>query len=574
MKIRKLEFKNLKSYGEQLQVIEFSEQDNLILLSGRNGSGKSTIKDAIDFCLYNKVSGRRKKNLPISKFKNRINYQGIPYAGLEFINNENNLINLKRYYPSTKNELFINNVDFSEKFKKYSDNKKDSLIGFNYETFKSFISLSMNDFKNFITLKNTEKNELVNKLFNLEMLDFFSNIIKDELKEIENSIEFTYSNYNNNEKLKENTYNLIKSIEKSENLSEEDIKKQIKSKEPEYKKLNNLIKNYEDQIKNLNIKITKYKSQKNKKEKILNKKLTEIENIEEKIQLYNHGYCPYCDTKLKGNSYLNKKKELIENKENIRKKSKELENLLEKMNLELSKIINKKNQYYNFYIETKTKKEELIKTLKILKNKKNKIKEESSQLVNLNEIQENFNNIKSKSYDYSKKLKELKEKKKEYETLKNILDENNIRKGIIKQAVKPINKYINEYSKKLNLNFSIELSNNFDAYINNNIVDSETLSLGEDKIINIVIALSYLCTILDKQYSNILFIDELFNSIDKENINLILNLLKEISKQYKINIIIVHHYLDTMNIDLFDKIIKVEKTKFGFSELKIIKNNE
>jgi ABC-type phosphate/phosphonate transport system ATPase subunit len=76
---------------------------------------------------------------------------------------------------------------------------------------------------------------------------------------------------------------------------------------------------------------------------------------------------------------------------------------------------------------------------------------------------------------------------------------------------------------------------------------------------------------LDKQHCNVLFIDELFNSIDKENIDLILKLLREIALKYKINIILVHHYLDIMDLKYFRKIIKVEKTNL-FSELKIIDN--
>ena len=40
MKIKSVEFKNLKSYGHKLQRIEFSDKASLILLVGLSGSGK------------------------------------------------------------------------------------------------------------------------------------------------------------------------------------------------------------------------------------------------------------------------------------------------------------------------------------------------------------------------------------------------------------------------------------------------------------------------------------------------------------------------------------------------------
>jgi DNA repair protein SbcC/Rad50 len=571
MIVHKLEFKNLKSYGEQVQVIRFDEKGKLILLSGKNGSGKSTIKDAIDLALYNKVAGKRKKNLPLTKIKNRTNYQGIPYSGIEFINNQNKLVNIKRAIPNTNTKLFVDNINKSEEFRKYTEEQKDSLIGFNYDTFKSFISLSMNDFKNFITLKPSEKNDLVNKLFNLEMLDSLYTIANDEYKQIMNTIEYNYTHYNENERLKETTESLFNSLKNKENISIDDLSKEIKGIQPEYIKLTELIDEYDKQMVELSNNIIKYNNRKRKQETIYNKKLVKIENLQEKLDLYDEGYCPYCDSELKGDSHIKKKKELKEDKELIESKIGDFNDYLETLSIELAKLSNKKNDIYNKLTDSKYKLEDLKKEVKKLRFKRKKLKEDKNEIIDVNEISEKFEELKKNSYIYSNKLKDLKKQKKNYEALKGILDENNIRKRITKQAVKPINKYIKKYSEKLGLNFTIKLGDDFNAFINNDIVDPETLSTGEDKIINIIIALSYLCTILDKQHSNILFIDELFNSIDKENINLILKLLKEISKDYNLNIIIVHHYLDETDQVLFDKIIQTQKAKFGFSEIKIIK---
>jgi len=47
MKIKEFAFKNICSYGNKIQTFKFSDEPNLILVQGTNGSGKSSISDAL-----------------------------------------------------------------------------------------------------------------------------------------------------------------------------------------------------------------------------------------------------------------------------------------------------------------------------------------------------------------------------------------------------------------------------------------------------------------------------------------------------------------------------------------------
>ena len=56
MRILNLEFKNFASYGNTVQKLKFEKDHNdLILLSGLNGAGKSSISKAIIYALYGRV---------------------------------------------------------------------------------------------------------------------------------------------------------------------------------------------------------------------------------------------------------------------------------------------------------------------------------------------------------------------------------------------------------------------------------------------------------------------------------------------------------------------------------------
>ena len=80
----------------------------------------------------------------------------------------------------------------------------------------------------------------------------------------------------------------------------------------------------------------------------------------------------------------------------------------------------------------------------------------------------------------------------------------------------------------MNLPFQVELDETFTAQIKQfgMPIEQDSLSTGETKLINLSILTAYLKLIRTKKNINILFLDEVFSSIDIENIEKILNLLK------------------------------------------------
>ncbi len=111
--------------------------------------------------------------------------------------------------------------------------------------------------------------------------------------------------------------------------------------------------------------------------------------------------------------------------------------------------------------------------------------------------------------------------------------------------------------------FEVILDETFDAkiYSLGSEIDPETLSSGENKKCNIAIIVAYLKLIKLKRQINILFMDEIFASIDVESIDYILNLLKDFATEYKTNIFLVHHSI--LSAEYFDKILSINKEIFS-----------
>ena len=197
----------------------------------------------------------------------------------------------------------------------------------------------------------------------------------------------------------------------------------------------------------------------------------------------------------------------------------------------------------------------------------------AGDLINVSEFENTIKDLESKKEISSENQTYCREKEVYYKELSKIFGEDGVKKSIIAGIIKPINHFINQNISKMNLPFQVELDETFTAKIKQFgiSIEQDSLSTGETKLINLSILTAYLKLIRTKKSINILFLDEVFSSIDIENIEKILNLLKSFANEYKINIFVVHHAM--MNEELFDRILRIDKNVFTeITELVLEKN--
>jgi DNA repair exonuclease SbcCD ATPase subunit len=95
----------------------------------------------------------------------------------------------------------------------------------------------------------------------------------------------------------------------------------------------------------------------------------------------------------------------------------------------------------------------------------------------------------------------------------------------------------------------------------------QTLSTGEMKKMDFIVLISILKLMKIKFNSiNLLFLDELFSSVDQEGIHSIVSVLKQVSEDLGLNIFVINHA--PMPHEIFDYKIEVDK-KNNFSSLVI-----
>jgi DNA sulfur modification protein DndD len=577
MIIKSITIKNFKSFGNNKQTINFDiNSGELILTSGKNGSGKTSFQQSFDFSLFGTVRGKNGKRIPQLILPNRINKN--LETEIQFINNSSDNIIIQRNLEPNSAKIFINNIDETKRIKNLKKEDKDKIIGFDYETYKSFISLSVSDFANFIDLTPDEKRNIINKLFNLKDLDTYLNLTNGMIKSInEKKLRYETIIETNNQTINSLKQNII-NIKRSGILDKE---KEILRLEDEKKSRKEPYLNLKDEITECTDNIKKIDSEKqdldNQKSIIGNdifELKLELKNIEEKLQIYDSKICPFCDSDLTDKKHIHDLTEINKKHEDLKNNIEILENKKNDIILKLTQNSNKRDSYYKKKNNAITNINNLTFQLKEITTKIVNLKENNKNNISVDEITKNIVELEYKNEINSENILKLESDIETYEKLKEIFSNKGVRRNLIKNIIKPINVYLKDILDELKSQYNIKINEDFDVIIYErltNEIHPESLSTGETKKINIAIALSYLKLILKFRKLNILFLDEVFSSMEPDVVELTLKILRGFTTEFNLNIIILDpevYFTENSNINMsyFDRILKINK-KLSFSNI-------
>jgi DNA repair exonuclease SbcCD ATPase subunit len=571
MLISELTIRGYKSFGNNEQLIKLNtDKGELVLLVGNNGNGKSSLLESFEYTLYGKVkSGKTKKWHKLSTLPNRIN--GELLNKIKF-NSGGVDVEVKRGISPNTLDLVENGVLNERAGKTNIDEKIEKYIGMDIETFKSFISMSINDFKNFISLTNEEKQLLLDKLFNLEVINILNGVLKDlnknnklrlasfdaEIKTLDESIDSIKRS-------------IDKAIEREKQEAQLALEREKEDIQSEIDRITNEMNSKKDDYKSLKEKIEKIKQKENEvieeldveKRQYLNTQ-NDIKNVQREIDLYDSGKCPTCRTDFNSDHFVSLRSSLVEKKIGFENIKVEIEGNITKVKERQTKLKTLSetttNSFNDLNFLLRNYKSEIDKLTK--KKESQQVPVSTTPSVNIQEFQSTIGDLEDKKRISSSSSTVCKEKELYYKELNRIFGEDGVKKSIISGIIKPINHFISENIKKMMLPFDVRLDETFTAEIKSLgvPVEHDSLSTGETKKINISILIAYLKLIRTKKHINILFLDEVFSSIDIEGIDSILGLLKSFANDYNINIFVVHHAI--LGQEMFDRIIKVNKEVF------------
>lgn len=199
LKLKELTVKNFMSVGNQTQAVNFGKE-NLTLVLGenldqggddsgsRNGTGKTTIVNALSFALYgNALTNIKKDNLI-----NKINGKNM-LVTLTF-DKDGNKYKIERGRKPTVMKFYVNDqeqsaeeTDDSQGDMRETQKDLDQLLGMSHDMFRHIVALNTYT-EPFLSLKANEQREIIEQLLGITLLSEKAELLKEQIRQTKDSI--------------------------------------------------------------------------------------------------------------------------------------------------------------------------------------------------------------------------------------------------------------------------------------------------------------------------------------------------------------------------------------------------
>lgn len=549
MKLKKLVFKNFKSYSNVLTEIQFDKKYSLNLIVGENGTGKTSIAECATYLLYGKL-----ENFTASDIPNRINKS---FYGKIELDCDGHLVIIERgLNPSLfKVEIDGETIDTAGK-SNVQTMLEENYFKIPYSVFHNILVLEVGEVKSLLSMNVADKRNIIDKICGFTTYNLYNRFVKDDLKIIGEhlssnlgsirSVNTSLNQYDKQiEEIKENEI----SQEELNNL-EQEINKAKKVKK-EIDEMSNKIINAREQLKG--VKIQKIGEFNNLKEKIL--------EVDKKIHLIESGKCPTCGSSLETEEFQKEKENLIELKKGYALQMKQIKELVDTVQSRIITLNTKENE-----IRKSGNNSNLLDLQADFKYKQTLKEKNTVSIENLK------NGLISQLDEMNKEKKQLEAEKDVLDYILSIMGEgkDGIKRYISNTYIPIINSLIVDMLNYMNLNYSITFDSNFDATIRQNGMNVKycTLSKGEKRRVDFATVIAFI-RFLKIQFAelNLLFLDEIFSNVDINGVSDMIDILKDLCKDMNLNIYLIHHA--KLEGVMFDKVIHTTKVD-GFSKIEYI----
>ena len=564
VEFKKLSFCNIMSYGASGAEIDF--QTGLNTIKAANGSGKSSILDALTFVLF----GKPYRDIKLSELVNTANGKGLEVTCEFKIGTDTYMI--RRGLKPAVFEIYKNGKEMDMlSTKKLNQDEIDKLLGINLRLFKNIVAVAVTNNRPFLSLPIGDKRALIENIFNIDVLGSMCKDVKKrktvnnteldlkttERRGVVNSIE-------DNESYIENMRRYIASFNEVKDANLKTIRENIDKYQKEIDKRTKNLVIAETKIKELTEEIGTIPDR--SVGESLNMEIGKVQSVIDNInntlsKLKKSRLCPVCNSPLDEGHARKHIEGMLAEKKAMEKET--LPGLMERYRAYSDGV--KTYQEKQFFIQTirdKARTEEITRaTLETELNKaKQNLEKESGKAcpASVDSYVEKLNALRAQSEELNKDIDLLTEKILIDTQLIKILGDDGIKSYFFKKLIKVLNKSVNEYLNKFELkNTTIEFDETMAETMTTNLVPRtySSYSSGERTRIDMSILLAFFD--ISRQISNwscnLLFIDELLDqNIDQSGIEQFVSTLYNLIQlnKKKLGIYIISHKLNELKIQI------------------------
>lgn len=554
MKIKSFSFKNICSYGNKLQTFTFSENPQLILIQGKNGSGKSSISDALTVSIYGRSAIRRTKEIP-----NRINKNA--YTQVEFLTGSGDTVEIERGIEPNFSRLMINGSEHNLPDKRRVDDFiEEELTKIPFNVFSNTISLSVNDFKSFVKLSPYDKRQIIDKIFGLDIVNDMSKVVKDEIRDLKGSAQAIESSIQTNESILERSISQLENLKQDISSANDSRISEIKE---ELESLEKTREQYKSDYSKLTVDVQEIEKSLSTERETKSSVLFNINEIQKKLSIYDKNRCPHCLSDLTDEAHIGIREKLELKKTDQETKLPQISDRINQLTEDLSKQRQDQSHARDRFYQVDGIISPLRSELSTLS------KESPSSQKGTEHLNTIIDNLKTDINTLSADRDQLSDKIAVSQEMDVILGDNGMKRLLMSQVIPMLNKKILKTSKLLEFKFSFEFDLDFNPIITHlgMQISPDSLSAGEQKKMNLIVLLCILELLKLKHHKvNLLFLDEVFSSLDVESIYRVVDLLKTFAKKYNMSVFVISH--DPLPEEFFDMKLTIENVDH-FSDITV-----
>jgi DNA repair exonuclease SbcCD ATPase subunit len=196
IKIKDLTVKNFMSVGNQTQAVDFDHEQLTLVLGenldqggddsgSRNGTGKTTIINALSYALY----GTALTNIKRNNLINKTNSKGM-LVTLQFEKDNNSyriergrLPNLFKFYINDQESL----VDESQGDSRQTQDDVNTLLGMSHDMFKHIVALNTYT-EPFLSMRTNDQRVIIEQLLGITILSEKADLLKEQTRQSKDAI--------------------------------------------------------------------------------------------------------------------------------------------------------------------------------------------------------------------------------------------------------------------------------------------------------------------------------------------------------------------------------------------------
>lgn len=513
-------WKNFLSTGNNFTEFKLDNPEPVVIY-GKNGDGKSTLIDAVCFCLF----GKSFRKINKGQLLNSINKKNL-VTEIEFQTNGKHY-KIERGMKPDVFKIFENGelLDQDAANRDYQEYLESEILKFTYKSFTHASIVGKATYVPFMKLPTGNRREIIEDILDINVFSLMNVILKSKISDNKKYLNDVTNDHDVLEHKIETQSTLLEKIKKNNDDQIKNLESEIHDNENKVKNLEPRKKDYESKLETLESKLISTKK--------FNNEIRDFENVKRDISsnkrsieseiksIISINSCPTCkqdvDNDFKEDFVKSKESVLSEIEEalteiegEIKTLSKKVDSIEEKNEdvnktiIEITKTLNEINNEISLCQSLITNAERKIKTL--ITNDDNDLNSEKDKLIE----------FKTKFESCKELLIELSDTKECYDICLKMLKDDGIKSTIINHFVPIINKTINSYLDAMDLFVLFELDETFSETIKSRHRDKftyESFSEGEKARIDlaILLALRSIAKMKSTASTNILILDEVFD---------------------------------------------------------------